>query len=177
MESVIMPRFRSRMALRPINRIKHVVDGSATLAAAANGSFILVTATDTPTLGGINTVETGSKINGFYIRFEVASNDDAVLGAIPNFYFYVWKNTGGNLTFPAPNLVGSNDNKRFVIHQEMTMIENTGKGGNARTAFNGVVVVPKGMRRMGPNDVWEVRTLCPQIDTAQCIQTHYKEFR
>ncbi len=172
-----MARYRSRMALRPINRIKHVVDGSATVAAAAAGTFVLATATDTPTLGGINTVETGSKINGFYIRFEVASNEAIDLGAIPNMYFIVWKNPGGNLTAPAANVVGASDNKNKVIHQEMTMIENKGQGSNARTLFNGVIVVPKGMRRMAPNDVWEVKTLCPALNTVQCIQTHYKEFR
>ncbi len=175
---VQMARYRSRgMALRPVNRIKHVVDGSATIAAAAAGTFVLATAKDNPTQAEVNTVENGSKINGFYIRFEVASNEAIDLGAIPNFYFIVWKNPGGNLTAPAANTVGGNDNKKFVIHQEMTMIENKGQGSNARTVFNGVVVVPKGYRRMGPNDVWEVKTLCPALDTAQCIQTHYKEFR
>ncbi len=173
-----MARYRSRgMALRPVNRIKHVIDQSATIAAAAAGTFTLALATDTPTLGAITSVETGSKINGFYIRFEVASNEAIDLGAIPNFYFYVWKNTGGNLTAPAANSVGANDNKRFVIHQEMTMIENKGQGSNARTVFNGVVVIPKGYRRMGPNDTWQCITVCPALDTAQCIQAHYKEFR
>jgi len=168
---------RSRMALRPINRIKHVVDASATVAAAANGVFVLSLATDTPTLAATESVETGSKINGFYIRFEVASNEAFQSGAIPNFYFLVWKNTGGNLTAPTPNAVGSNDNKRFVIHQEMTMIENKGQGSNARTVFNGVVVIPKGMRRNAPNDTWLVQFLSPALDIAACLQCHYKEFR
>ncbi len=172
-----MPRYRSRMALRPINRIKHVVDLSSTTAAAATVNYVIAAATDTPTLGVTNSVETGSKINGVYLRFEVASNEAIDLGAIPNFYFYVWKNPGGNLTRPAPNAVGSNDNKRFVIHQEMKMIENKGQGSNPRTMFDGVIVIPKGMRRMGPNDILEVATLCPALDTAQCVQIHYKEFR
>lgn len=172
-----MPRFRSRMAMMPINRIKHVVDSSATIAGAAVQGFGIALATDTPTLGSTTSVETGAKINGFYIRLEVASNEAISAGAIPNAYMYVWKNTGGNLTRPAPNAVGANDNKRFVIHQEMTMIENKGQGSNARTIFNGVVVVPKGMRRMGPNDLWEIATLVPALDTAQCLQVHYKEFR
>ncbi len=173
----MMARFRSRMALRPINRIKHVIDQSATIAAAAQVNFILALSTDTPTLGAITSVETGSKINGFYIRFEVASNEAIDLGAIPNFYFYVWKNPGANLTAPGANAVGGNDNKRFIIHQEMTMIENKGQGSNARTVFNAVVVIPKGMRRMGPGDIWEIQTLCPALNTAQCLQAHYKEFR
>ncbi len=152
-------------------------DSSATVAAAATGVHVIAAATDTPTLGATGSVETGCKINGFYIRFEVASNEAIDLGAIPNFYFYLAKNPGANLTLPAANNVGSNDNKRFVIHQEMTMIENKGQGSNPRTVFNGVIAIPKGYRRMGPNDNWTIITLCPALDTAQCIQVHYKEFR
>ncbi len=173
-----MARFRSRgMALRPINRIKHVVDIAGTIASGADGLFLIASTTDTPTLGATATVETGSKINGFFIRAEVASNEVATAGAIPNVYFMLWKNPGGNLTRPNVALTGTDDNKRFIIHQEMSMIENTGKGGNARTIYKGVIVIPKGMRRNGPNDIWEVVIKCPQLDTAQCVQVHYKEFR
>ncbi len=170
-----MARYRN-MALRPINRIKHVVDSSGTVTAAAQVNFKIAEAKDAPVIGNTHEVETGSKINGFYLRFEVASNQVTEAGAIPNFYFFVWKDPGGNLTAPVPNAVGSNDNKRFVIHQEMTMLQNQ-VSSNPRTVFNGVIVIPKGMRRMGPNDVWKVETLCPAIDTAQCVQIHYKEFR
>ncbi len=165
------------MALRPINRIKHVVDSSATSAAAATFGAAIATATDTPTLGATASVETGCKINGFYIRLEVASNEAIDLGAIPNVYFTLGKSPGGNITFPAPNAVGASDNKRFIVHQEMTMIENKGQGSNGRTLFNGVVVVPKGMRRMGPNDVWQISVLSPALDIVVCLQVHYKEFR
>ncbi len=171
-----MARFRSRMALRPINRIKHVVDLSATVDGASQGGFVIALATDTPTLAAQSSVETGCKINGFYLRFEVNSNEVFTAG-IPNFYFILYKNVGGNLTDPTPNAVGINDNKRFVIHQEMTMIENKGVGSNPRTVFNGVIVIPKGMRRMAPNDKWQIVTLCPVLNTAQCLQCHYKEFR
>ncbi len=171
-----MPR-HYRMALRPINRIKHVVDSQATLGANVNGNFALALSTDTPALAATANVETGCKINGFYIRLEAASNEAIDLGAIPNIYMIVWKNVGGNLVDPVPNLIGSNDNKRFVIHQEMTMLENKGQGSNARTLFNGVIVIPKGMRRMGPNDEWQIQVLCPALDTAVCMQAHYKEFR
>ncbi len=165
------------MAIRPVDRIKHVVDLSATVAAAANVNFNLANALDAPVLANTQEVKTGCTINGFYIRFEVAFNEAIDLGAIPNVYFLVWKNTGDNLADIVPNSVGNNDNKRFVIHQEMSMIENKGQGSNARTIFNGVVVIPKGMRRMGPNDRWEVRFLCPALNTAACMQSHYKEFR
>ncbi len=177
MNKMAMARYRSRMALRPINRIKHVVDQSAVLAKATDFEMTIALATDTPALGVTSAVETGAKINGVYLRFETASNDAIDLGAIPNFYFLVAKNPGGNVTIPSPFSVGVSDNKRFVIHQEMAMIENKGQGANPRTIFNGVIVIPKGMRRMGPNDQLLVKVQCPQLDTVVCMQAHYKEFR
>ncbi len=172
-----MVRFRSRMALRPINRIKHVVDFSGALAQATNLPVTLVAATDTPTLANTSGVETGSTVHGVYLRVEVASNEAIDLGAIPNFYMIVWKNPGGHVTQPAANAVGADDAKRFVIHQEMTMIENKGQGSNARTVFNGVVVIPKGYKRMGPGDLLLAAFLCPALATVVCLQCHFKEFR
>ncbi len=172
-----MARYRSRMALRPINRIKHVVDSSATLAKATDFGITVAVATDTPTLADTDGVETGAKINGFYLRVEVASNDPIDLGTIPNVYMIFAKIPGGNITLPSANAVGPDDNKRFVIHQEMSMIENKGQGSNPRTLFNGVIVVPKGMRRMGPKDQWKVNFISPVLDIVVCIQCHYKEFR
>ncbi len=174
LQIVVMARYRT--ALRPINRIKHVVDTSAVLAAGTQIDNVLALATDTPTLASTVSVETGSKINGFYIRVEVASNDAQVTGAIPNVYMMIWKNTGGNLTAPVANGVGGSDNKRFVIHQEMVMIQNV-VSSNPRTLFNGVIAVPKGMRRMAPNDRWDISILSPQLDISFCYQAHYKEFR
>ncbi len=172
----LIMRHRPSMALRPINRIKHVIDFSGTLAKATNLNTVVAQATDTPTLGATASVETGSKINGIYLRVEIASNDPQDLGVIPQVYLTVWKNPGGNILDPNPSAVGSEDNKRFVIHQEMAMIENI-RGGNPRTLFNGVVVVPKGYRRNGPNDELTVTVRSPQLDIAVCLQCHYKEFR
>ena len=60
----------------------------------------------------------------------------------------VFKNPGGNLTVPANNTVGSNDNKKYVIHQEMVMLEQS-ISGNPRTLFNGVIRIPRGYQRNG----------------------------
>ncbi len=170
-------RYMRGMALRPINRIKHVVDSSATLAKNTNLPVPLVDATDTPTIAVTQSVETGSKVNGIYLRVEVASNDPIDTGVVPNVYMYVAKNPGNNVTLPNPNVVGGSDNKRFVIHQEMTMIENKGQGSNSRTLFNGVIVIPRGMRRFAPDDQLTMQIFSPQLDIVFCIQCHYKEFR
>ncbi len=162
--------------MRPIHRIKHVVDSSATVAAAATNIVELIRGVDAPVLAATTHVEVGSKVNGIYLKVEVASNEAFDAGAVPNVYMIVTKNPGDNITPPAPNAVGASDNKRFVIHQEMIMINNT-IGGNPRVLFNGVIVIPKGYRRFAPSDELQLSILSPAIDIAMCVQCHYKEFR
>ncbi len=171
-----MPRFRRRMvAMRPINRIKHVVDSSATLTAASTLAVTLIQSTDTPVLANTPECETGSTVNGIYLRVEVGANETDA-GAIPNFYMSIMKNPGGGLTNIVPNGVGSNDNKRYVIHQEMVMMNNLA-GGNPRTVFNGVIAIPKGYRRNGPNDELRLLLFSTAVNVAVCVQCHYKEYR
>ncbi len=167
-------RRRFNQSLRPINRIKHVFDEQGGSAAANNQGVLIVNTTDTPTLAATNSVETGSKINGFFIIVEVTNV--GTTGIFANVYFILWKNVGGNLTAPAPNTVGANDNKRYVIHQEMLMMQQI-HDSNPRTLFKGVIAVPKGMRRCGPNDTWNIQLLSPGVDINYCVQVHYKEFR
>ncbi len=171
-----MPRYRSRMALRPINRIKHVVDFTGTPTAATQIDNILIDTTDTPTLADTNGVETGSKVNGIYLKVEVASIESEDIGAIPNVYMIITKAPADNISVPSASAVGANDNKRFVIHQEMIMLNNF-RGGNPRILFNGVVVIPKGMRRFGPKDRLYCSVVSPTINIAFCGQCHFKEFR
>ncbi len=172
-----MARYRSRMALHPVNRIKHVVDNNITGTGGTQVGLPLVTANDAPTLANTVSVMTGSKVNGIYLRVETASDEVADVGAIPQVYMIVWKNPGGNLTAPAANVVGISDNKKYVIHQEMIMLQNVGRGGNARTLFNGVIVIPRGYRRFAPNDTLQIELLSPALNCKFCLQCHYKEFR
>ncbi len=162
-------------ALHPVNRIKHVVDFSGLLTAAAQINQNIVIAKDDPTTAVTTSVAVGSKVNGIYLRVEVASNETDA-GAIPNVYMLVTKNPGGNITIPSAIAVGADDNKRFVIHQEMLLLNNVA-GGNPRTLFNGVIVIPKGYRRFGPNDTLEVSIFSTAVNITFCAQVHYKEFR
>ncbi len=172
-----LARFRSRgMALRPVHRIKHVVDSSATLAAATQLEVNLITSVDAPVLANTTECETGSKVNGIYLKIIVASNEATVAGAIPNVYLAIWKDLGGVQTAPNPQTVGDDVNKRQVIHQEMTMVQNQ-ISSNASVLFNGVIKIPKGFIRNGPGDKLVAVIKCPQIAITFCVQCHYKEFR
>ncbi len=162
--------------MRPIHRIKHVVDTSAALASATSLGQVIISTADAPVLSSVTQVETGAKVNGFYLRLEVVANEDTAGGVVPNVYMAVQKNPGGNLGVVQANSVGSNDNKRFIIHQEMMMIQKS-IDGNPRTLFNGVIVIPKGYRRFGPNDTLSINIFSPATDILFCLQAHYKEFR
>ncbi len=166
--------FRNRgMALRPVHRIKHVVDIQNGLTAGTVATENVINAKDAPVLANTIEVETGSKVNGIFLIVEVLATSSA---GLPNCYLTVAKNPGGNLTLPAPNVVGASDNKRFVIHQEMVMLQGQ-SGSNPRTLFKGVVVIPRGYRRFGPNDFLTLKILAPGVNLSYCIQAHYKEFR
>ncbi len=169
----MVPRFRSRNNLRPVNRIKHVTDVQAGGTAGSVSQFDLIKAVDNPALAVTSDVAIGSTINGIFISTEVYAT---TAGALANVYFSLSKNPGGNLTLPAPNLVGPSDNKKYVIHQEMVMLQKQ-IDGNPRTLFKGVVVIPRGYRRFGPDDRLTVQILSPGVNIDICMQSHYKEFR
>ncbi len=171
----MVARYRRAMALRPISRIKHVVDNNATITAGTPVITVVAQAHDNPTTSSPNLVKVASTINGIFLNVEVASNETDA-GAIPNCYLMVMKNPGGNLTFPNPNAVGADDNKKYVIHQEMLMLNNIA-GGNPRTLFKGVIAIPKGYRRMGVNDLIQVSVYSTALNFTFCLQAIYKEFQ
>ncbi len=170
-----MPFRRSNRgsSLRPINRIKHVVDRQSAVAAGTGESTFLVNTTDTPQLSDSDGNETGSRVNALYLHLEAVATSS---GALSNFYMYVAKNPGANLTLPEANVVGISDNKKYVFHQEMIMFQKQ-TGSNPRTVFNGVIMIPKLYRRNGPKDQIILEVLAPGVSADYCFQCHYKEFR
>ncbi len=168
-----MPR-RFRMAMRPIHRIKHVVDAEGT-ATSTVANVPLIEAKDAPVLANVTEVETGAKVNGIYLHLEVSHTSGT---GRPNIYMAVYKDPGGSIATPDPSTVGSNDNKRFVIHQEMILMSGDAGNGLPRPLFNGVIAIPRGYRRFGPNDILALAIITKgAVQADWCIQSHYKEFR
>ncbi len=167
--------FRSRrgLNLRPVNRIKHVVDNQAGTSLGTALFLTLVDTVDAPVLANTDEVVTGSTVNGIYLKVEVYARTAA---ALANAYLYVAVNPGNTLTLPNPNVVGAFEEKRYIIHQEMVMLERK-VNGNPRTLFNGVIVIPRGLRRMSPNTRINLVIFSPGVDMDICMQAHYKEFR
>ncbi len=171
-----MGRRYSNMSLRPVHRIKHVVDAEGGTTAGVVSVIPLIATVDAPVIGSPTQVETGSKTNGIYLRVEILHSSGA---GRSNAYLMIFKNPGGNLTSsrPLPNAVGGNDAKKYVIHQEMIMMNGDAGNGQPRTLFNGVIKIPKGYIRNGPGDQLECIILTPTVLGDFCLQCHYKEFR
>ncbi len=171
-------RFGRGMALRPVQRIKHVVDAEGTVDDTPIVTVPLIDASDTPTLGAVAEVITGSKVYGIYLHVEVLHTTGP---GRPNIYMIVYKNPGSALSAASfnPKAIGGLDIKRFVIHQEMILMSGDAGNGLPRPLFNGVIKIPKGMNRMGPDDrlAMNIVTGNAGINADWCLQCHYKEFR
>ncbi len=165
---------RMSMSLRPIQRIKHVIDAEGTLT-STKVTVDLVVASDTPVIGSPTQVITGAKVNGIYLHVEVSHTSGT---GRPNVYMSIMKNPGNNLTGPDPSAVGIDDNKKFIIHQEMIMMSGDAGNGLPRPLFNGVIAIPRGYRRFGPNDKLIIQMITKgSVQADFCLQCHYKEFR
>ncbi len=165
--------FHRRSNLRPVHSIKHVIDIQAGFALGTTETQNLASAVDDPVLSDVDEVQTGCSINSIYLTLEALATSSS---ALSNFYMILWKNPGGNLSVPVPNTVGSSNNKRFVIHQEMIMFQ-LQTGSNPRNVFKGVLSLPKGFRRFGPNDKLNLTVLAPGVNVNYCLQCIYKEYR
>ncbi len=164
--------------LRPVNRIKHVVDIQQALPVNTPLPINVVKTVDSPVLANAAEVLTGSRVGGFFATVEVVASETSTT-ATPNLYIYFSKNPGGVFgTMPNGNVVGTSDKKKYVIHQEMVMI-NPLDGGNPRNVFKGVIKIPKGYARNGPEDLIQMWMFIPSTGVAVniCAQFHYKEFR
>ncbi len=166
-------RRQFRNALRPVQRIKHVVDSQVALVAGTAQDFTLINTVDNPAIANVADCVTGSTVNGIFLIVECYATSAA---ALANIYLAIMKNPGGNLTLPNPNVVGASDNKKYVIHQEMVMLQKVANS-NPRTLFKGVIAIPRGYKRNGPNDQLIARVLAPGVNGEVCIECHYKEFR
>ncbi len=163
-------------SLHPVHRIKHVVDAEGGTIAATQSVIDLIDTVDNPVIGVTQDCETGSKVNAIYLRVEILHSSGA---GRANAYMMVFKNVGNNISAerPNPNAVGASDMKRYVIHQEMVMMNGDAGNGQPRTLFNGVISIPRGMRRCGPDDKLQLVIFTPTVLGDFCVQCIYKEFK
>ncbi len=171
---------RMNLAIRPVNSIKHVIDVATSAVPGGIVSVVLVAvAVDNPTRLVAQDVSNGSTINAIYLRVEVLATGSSV--AVPRIYMAVQKNPGNEHPSANPSSIGDSDLRKFILHQEMTMVGEGTDNPIPRTMFQGVVRIPPKLRRFGFNDRLQVNFALDDGETTHivnaCVQCIYKEFR
>ncbi len=165
-----------RRGSRPvINSIKHVIDTEGGLTS---------TVSVVPLAKGVgtqsdpfnpNNVVVGSRINAFYISIFIIGATGAPVTGSQNWYIARQHSGQSNSGFPDPGTTGTSLLRNQIIHQEKGLV---GSGDGTAMAFKGVVVVPRGMRRMREGDNWNIYLKNNSADSATfCLQSIYKSFR
>ncbi len=174
-----MPRMsRGALAIRPVRSLKHIIDVATSAVLAVVSTVPVIETVPTPGLGNPTQVHEGSTVNAVYLRVEALATN--IFAGVPRVYMSVFKNPGNNLVSPNPNASGIQDTKRYIIHQEMTMLSGATLEGFPRTVFQGVILIPKRLRRFGYNDRLSVLLQNGTGETTGisnvCVQCIYKEF-
>ena len=175
-----MPGRGFNRSIRPVQSLKHIVDIPTSAVLAVQSVAPIAIAVNTPTLGTTTDIHNGSTINAVYLRVEVIATTS--FSQVPRIYMAVFKNPGNNLTNPNANGAGSSDAKRYIIHQEMIMVDGVPDVSEfPRTLFNGVIRIPPRLKRFGYNDRLVVLLQNGAGETTgitnACVQSIYKEYQ
>ncbi len=135
------------MALRPINSVKNIVDGTFLGVAAGTTTVVDLAVATNDYVGGVTEVPIGAKVNSIYLFFQIiptAANNvvDAYVAKGPNTVL---------LTIPPPGTTGGTPNRKYIIHEEKGTPGHVAAGAPPLT-FRGVLKIPKGRRRFGEDD-------------------------
>ncbi len=171
--------FRRALAIRPVRGVKHIVDTATAAVTAVVSTVPVIVSVDDP--GNLNPtqVATASTVSAIFLRVEVIGT--GTFSGVPRIYMAVYKDPGNNMGNPDPNSVGDDDRRRFVFHQEMTMLQNVADSTFPRTMFQGVIRIPPRFKRFGINDQLRILFQHGVGETTAvsnlCVQCIYKEFR
>ncbi len=77
--------------MRPINRIKHVVDIQTAVPVNTQVVNPVAVSVNTSTLASAHEVEIGSTVSSIFLTIEAVASETSTT-ATPNFYFYIAKN-------------------------------------------------------------------------------------
>ncbi len=142
-------RQKRALSLRPVSSLKHVIDTSGVVVAGAVAITELAIQTDSPSTASSNQVHIGSHVKSIYISVQIVGA--VAYTGVPRVYFVIFKNPGNQLSNPVLDNIGTSTIRKYVIHQEMSMVAETTADGTAfpRTMFKGVVRLPPRYQRFG----------------------------
>ncbi len=163
--------FRRRV---PLNSLKHVVDLEGGLTSTKSVS-VIAQQTAVRSSGAFNPVEvlTGERINAFFITVFIKGSSGTTVNGSQNWYI-MKQHAGQAAVVPDPANTGQSNIRNQIFHEEKGLV---GSGDGVPMIFKGVIVVPRGMRRIREGDVFQLVLLNNGTDAAEfCIKAIYKSF-
>ncbi len=171
-----MFRRRFQSSRRPVSSIKHIIDATGALSNTRVVVPLLTAIGDDPNPFDPSKVKFGASVNGIYLSlFIIGSSGTAVQG--PQDWYIGKRHAGQDVLsdMPIPGQTGLSLLRNQVIHEEKGLV---GSGDGTAMAFKGVIVIPRGMRRMREGDEWFVvlrsgdNTNNPEF----CLKAIFKSF-
>ncbi len=168
---------RFRRGLQPVNRIKHIVDNQGGLSGGIVSVIpIVVTVNQDSPVFNPAEVKLASTVNAFFVSvFVIGATGAPLNGAID---WYIYKRRGGqsNADFPDPGNTGTSNVRNQIIHEEKGL---AGSGDGTAMAFKGVIVIPRGMRRMREGDEWfmKLKSTDATSDAQFCTKYIFNSFK
>ncbi len=167
--------FRRRSSLVPVNSIKHIIDAEGALTGARSDIPIVTAVDQNPVPFDPSKVLFGRKINAFFVSiFFIGATGAPLTGSLN---WYIAKRHAGQTTgdFPGADATGSSQLRNQIIHQEKGL---AGSGDGTAMAFKGVIVVPRGIRRMREGDEWffSLKNNDGAVNATFCVRAIFKSF-
>ncbi len=159
-----------------INSIKNVRNVATAGVVSTTTNVDIAKAVNTPDNTVQVEVSQGCKIFRIWVEFTISGVAEVAVGTSTFVDCYIWKNTGANLTQPAPVSVGTSNEKKYVFRQWKGLIGARTQGFDA-FKFRGWIKVPKQYQRMGTDDVLQFVFRSEGVASIACTLFIYKWFR
>ncbi len=167
-------RRRGAQSLNVVNSIKNIVFDAGGLTGARTG-VLLAKAVNTPLSTVTTDTSQGCVIKALWISFDVCGL--AGTGVLANFFAYLVKNPGDNLTLPTPGSEGGSNEKKFIVKEWSAMVMRN-QDGNVPYHWEDWVKLPRRYYRMGTDDSWSLQLAMTGATTGHFrVQSIYKWFR
>ncbi len=165
--------FRRGSRLNVIHSVKHVVDSEGVWTSAASRTDLAKVVNARTTPFDPLECEVGETVNGIFLSIFAIGDTGAPVAGSVNWYICKIR-SGQGATTPLAGSTGTSDFRNQIFHEEKGV---PGSGDGTPMVFKGVVVIPKGFRRMREGDFFAIianTTTASQVNF--CIKAIYKSF-
>ncbi len=161
--------------MRPVQRIKHVVDAQGSVTATPGNVPILKVVDARSTPFDPTEVLVGETVNAIFMSVFMIGSTGAPVSGPAEWYFAKSRSSQDIVVdFPNPGATGASDLRNQIFHEEKGL---PGSGDGTPMVFKGVIAIPRGTRRMRSGDQLFFKVIANGSDVNNfCIKAIYNSF-